>query len=149
MSTWILIGLTVVVIVIIVLVRHSRGKGRSKHLTRRLAQRRETLSAAKRAKAPSEGPDLFRGAMLFPQKEACEAIAKLRGHTYADARIPKIPVPGCDRESCDCQLHPVTGRRRGPRRVTTDRRDDVRFKDDRRKGDDRREGADAWNQRID
>ena len=144
MSTWILIGFMVVVIMIIVFVRHARGKGRSKHPTRRLAQRRENHSVAKRTKAPSEGPDLFRGVMLFPQKEACEAIAKLRGHTYADARIPKIPVPGCDRESCDCQLHPVVGRRGGPRRVTTDRRDDVRFKDDRRNGDDRREGVDAW-----
>ncbi len=148
MSTWIVIGLGVIVIVIVVMMLRSRGATGNRHALGRPAPRGDSPVSVKRAKAPSEGSDVFHGAMLFPQKDACDAIAKLRGHTYADARTPKIPVPGCDRERCDCQLHPLVGRRRGPRRVTSDRRDDVRFKDDRREGHDRREGADAWSQRI-
>ena len=148
MSTWIVIGLGVIVIVITGVMLRSRGSSNHRHAAPRPAARGESHSSGKRAKVPSEGSDIFHGAVLFPQKDACGAIAKLRGHIYADAGTPKIPVPGCDREHCDCQLHPVVGRRHGPRRVTNDRRDDVRFNDDRRQGQDRREGANAWSQRI-
>ena len=103
--------------------------------------------AAKPAATPET--DKFRGVTLFPQKEACEAIMKLRGKTYGPDRIPRLPVPGCGREKCDCQLHEVVGRRRGPRRIHGDRRDDVRFKEDRRNGKDRREGVETWNQSVD
>lgn len=151
MSTWILIGLgvIVIVIVIVVMVLRSRAGANNRHALRRPAPRGESPASGKRVKVSSEGPDVFHGAMLFPQKDACEAIVKLRGRTYADARTPKIPVPGCDRERCDCQLQPVVRRRRGPRRVKTDRRNDVRFKDDRRQDHDRRGGADAWSQHHD
>lgn len=108
-----------------------------------------STSESRRVKPPSEGVDKFRGATLFPQKGACEAILKLRGRTFPDGRIPKVPVPGCDRERCECQVHEVVGRRRGPRRVAVDRRGDVRFSEDRRTGKDRREGADTWKQSID
>ena len=104
---------------------------------------------AKKPKPPPEAIDKFRGAALFPQKGACEAVMKLRGKTFPEGRVPKIPVPGCDREKCDCQVHEIVGRRRGPRRISSDRRSDVRFKEDRRGGKDRREGADTWTQSID
>jgi len=100
-------------------------------------------------KKGGEGVDKFRGAALFPQKDACEAIMKLRGKTFPEGRVPKIPVPGCNRETCGCQVHEIVGRRRGPRRIASDRRGDVRFKEDRRSGKDRREGGDSWNNTID
>jgi len=87
--------------------------------------------------------------MLFPQKDACEAIMKLRGRTFPESRIPSLPVPGCGREKCGCQIHEVVGRRRGPRRIKSDRRNDVRFTEDRRSGKDRREGVDTWKQSVD
>jgi hypothetical protein len=102
-----------------------------------------------RVKAPSEAIDKFRGGALFPQKDPCEAILKLRGKTFPEGRIPRIPVPGCDRGECACQVHEIVGRRRGPRRISTDRRGDVRFKEDRRSGRDRREGVETWKNAID
>lgn len=104
---------------------------------------------AKRVKPPSEAIDKFRGAVIFPQKDACEAVMKLRGKTWPEGRVPKLPLPGCGRESCECQVHEIVGRRRGPRRISTDRRGDVRFKEDRRSGKDRRQGVDTWKQSID
>ena len=93
--------------------------------------------------------DKFRGATLFPQPGACEAAQQLRGRTFEGAQIPRVPVPGCDRTQCDCQMHEVVGRRRGPRRANADRRSDVRFAEDRRTGDDRREGGEAWQRAKD
>lgn len=88
--------------------------------------------------------DKFRGGTLFPQPGACEAAQKLRGKTFEGAQIPRVPVPGCDRTQCECQVHEVVGRRRGPRRANADRRSDVRFAGDRRTGDERREGGERW-----
>lgn len=147
MSTVIAIVLGIVVLALVFM----RARGATKQPTpaRKSMSRTESSGAPARVKAPSEGVDQFRGAMLFPQKDACEAVIKLRGRTFPDGRIPRIPVPGCGRDKCDCQIHQVVGRRRGPRRVATDRRDDVRFNDDRRNGKDRREGVDAWKRTID
>lgn len=127
-------------------------RGRASVASRRLPARTgaraagAALKATGRSKPPSEAIDDYRGAMLFPQKDCCEAILKLRGRTFPRNTAPTIPVPGCDRESCGCQLHQVTGRRRGPRRLVPDRRDDVRFTEDRRTGKDRRSGVDIWKQ---
>ena len=105
---------------------------------------------AKRSPKPvSEGPDMFRGGVLFPQKGACEAIMKLRGRTFLEGSVPVIPVKGCDRGACDCQVHQVVGRRRGPRRIQIERRADIRFNEERRTGQDRRKGGDSWNTPVD
>ena len=108
---------------------------------------RPVSGARARATAPSPVPraaagegyiDKFRGGMLFPQPDACEAACLLRGKTFSEGMIPSVPVPGCDRARCDCQIHTVVGRRRGPRRVHSDRREDIRLDEDRRSGQDRR-----------
>ena len=95
----------------------------------------------------AEFVDKFRGGMLFPQPSPCDAVVLLRGKTFPEGRIPPIPVPGCDRETCQCQVHTVVGRRRSPRRIRTDRREDVRMSDDRRSGDDRRD-QDPFNKPV-
>jgi hypothetical protein len=148
MSVWIVSALVALVVVLLFI--KSRKSSEPKPAQRKSGSRSggpgPTVAPAPpvRAKAPSEATDRFRGAALFPQKGACEAIMKLRGKTFAEGRIPQVPVPGCDREKCDCQIHEVVGRRRGPRRIATDRRGDVRFVEDRRDGNDRREGTEAW-----
>ncbi|MBK6278906.1 MAG: hypothetical protein IPF57_12575 [Gammaproteobacteria bacterium] len=125
-------------------------RGRAAAPSRKLAPRTGSRGASAaanppgRGKAPSEAIDDYRGTMLFPQKDCCEAVLRLRGRTFAEHHAPTLPVPGCDREACGCKLHQVIGRRRGPRRLVPDRRDDVRFKEDRRQGKDRRSGVDVW-----
>lgn len=152
MSLWIVVAL-VVLIGVLVFVK-SRKPPEPKAALRKSGSRSSGGGAPEptpsaRAKPPSEAIDKFRGAALFPQKGACEAIMKLRGKTFAEGRVPQVPVPGCDREKCDCQTHEVVGRRRGPRRIATDRRGDVRFVEDRRNGKDRREGVETWKQSKD
>jgi hypothetical protein len=145
MMWWILLGLVVLVVLFVL-------RGRTSTRTQRLPSRpastaapeRSAAGAARRGKGSPEGVDSYRGVMLFPQKDSCEAVLKFRGQTFPTASAPTVPVPGCGRESCSCQLHQVVGRRRGPRRLIPDRRADVRFKEDRRKGNDRRSGADTW-----
>jgi hypothetical protein len=147
-----LIGALVVGLVVVVVLQLRKQPGAKPAPRKPAPGSRATPAAAaepRRVKPPSEGIDKFRGATLFPQKGACEAIMKLRGRTFPEGRIPPVPVPGCDRERCECQVHEVVGRRRGPRRVAVDRRGDVRFSEDRRDGKDRREGADTWKQSID
>ena len=45
------------------------------------------LNAPARGKPASEAIDNYRGAMLFPQKDCCEAVLKLRGLTFAAPQI--------------------------------------------------------------
>jgi hypothetical protein len=152
MSLWVIIALVALVGVLVFV--KSRKPPEPKPLQRKSGSRSGGPGPAApapsvRAKPPSEAIDKFRGAALFPQKGACDAIMKLRGKTFAEGRIPHIPVPGCGREKCDCQIHEVVGRRRGPRRIAQDRRGDVRFVEDRRDGKDRREGVETWKQSKD
>ena len=138
------IALTVVVVALVVGLR-MRSRSRRRRVapvpTPAIESARGTAS---RAKPAASALDAFQGCMVMPQKDCCEAIQRLRGQTFPVDRVITLPVAGCDRASCECQLHRVVGRRRGPRRVQTDRRSDVRFKEDRRSGRDRRKGVDVW-----
>ncbi len=107
-----------------------------------------TINAAPRAvarpKPETANGDSFRGCLIMPQKDGCEAVQRLRGQTFPIERVIVVPVEGCDRDACECHLHRVVGRRRVARRTQADRRADVRFIEDRRSGRDRRKGVDAW-----
>ena len=107
-----------------------------------------TTSAAPRAvvrpKPETANGDGFRGCLVMPQKDGCEAVQRLRGQTFPIERVIVVPVVGCDRNACECHLHRVVGRRRVARRSQADRRTDVRFTEDRRSGRDRRKGVDVW-----
>jgi hypothetical protein len=139
----ILAGAGVALLLLFLLLMRGGKKGTDAPAARPLAASRA------RATAPSPVPrtaageghvDRFRGGMLFPQPDACEAVCELRGKTFPEGKIPPVPVPGCDRARCDCQVHTVVGRRRGARRVQSDRREDIRLDEDRRSGGERREG---------
>ena len=146
---WVLLGVVVVVITFLLL-RARRGNSAA-HTPAVEAPARAAAAGQRggaKVRAPEKEPDLkdkFAGVVFLPQADACAQAKKIRGQTFAPDRVMQIPLPGCDRERCECKLNQVKGRRRSPRRVKADRREDVRFKEDRRKGKDRREGADAWN----
>jgi hypothetical protein len=162
------LGVVALVIVAIFLPRRTgtAGKDRKPPVTRNVSRAPTPSPAATGIAAPAPAPprpspssrskgvrpetvDRFRGSTLFPQPGACAAAQNLRGKTFEGAEVLKVPVPGCDRSRCECQIHAIVGRRRGPRRVSQDRRTDVRFSSERRSGSDRREGAETWQQAKD
>ena len=55
---------------------------------------------------------------IAPGSACCKAVTELTGRRYLSAEAPKIPLPTCDAESCQCRF--------------------VHF-EDRREGEDRRE----------
>ena len=141
MSVWIAVGLGVAVLVLLYL-RQKDSKGGS---VAPAPARKLEAGASKRAKPEPVKTDKFTGSMIVPQKDCCAAVLKLRGRTFPPGHVHQVPVPGCEHKTCECKINEIRGRRNRPRRMKTDRRDDVRFKDDRRKGKDRRQGVDAWN----
>jgi hypothetical protein len=145
MSIWIGIALAAALALLLVARRRSDGSRAPAVAPVKSQSRADAAGKSKRPKGEEKVIDKFKGLMLVPQKGACEAAIRMRSKTLPDGFVQQIPVPGCDRGSCECKLSEVRGRRGGPRRVKADRRDDVRFKEDRRKGRDRRQGVDAWN----
>ena len=141
---WIVSALVAVVLVLLLMRRRDRSSS-SAVQARQSLQRGGARTASARADQAEVILDKFNGWMLLPQQDACAAAMKMRGKTLPRDFVQQLPLPGCDREACDCRLNEVRGRRKGPRRTMADRRDDVRFKEDRRQGKDRRQDANAWN----
>ena len=83
---------------------------------------------------------------------ACDNARKFADKTFLVADAPKLPFKDCTRADCLCRYERVAERRRtrGDRRVTSNRREEIRFemKDDRRSGKDRRQTNNVWKQPI-
>lgn len=84
---------------------------------------------------------------------ACQFALELAEQTFATHDAPPLPMPKCDRRSCQCSYYAIPGRRTGKdRRSGHDRRETLRFdpdKTDRRSGKDRRRtGRDPWSGRA-
>jgi len=148
MSGWLIIGIVAIAAVFLIM-RRSRAPERSAHRSAHAHGSGASSAERRAAKRTGDNVDQFRGLTFVPQADACEAALKARSRTFPAANRPQIPLSGCDRDSCSCELRDVGGRRRGERRVNADRRGEVRFGEDRRKGKDRRAGADAWKRTID
>lgn len=136
------IALIVAVAAVVFFMRQHSGAGRQQALPKEPREPRRVGST--RVVADKAPKDAFQGCMVMPQKDSCQAIQRLRGRTLPADRVIEIPVNGCDRTACMCQLHRVVGRRRNIRRSQADRRIDVRFGTDRRSGRDRRKGDNTW-----
>jgi hypothetical protein len=48
---------------------------------------------------------------------ACPAVLELAGKRFLSNRIPKLPLPECDRATCDCGYRRHKDRRAGQRRA--------------------------------
>lgn len=94
------------------------------------------------ATKPAPTPDFWGKRLIVPDPaRACEAVRPLHGRCYALTHLPELPVKGCTRTDCECQLTPLIEHRTGSeRRSGQERREDVRFDapSDRRSGTDRR-----------
>lgn len=84
--------------------------------------------------------------------KACREALENAEKTFLTHEAPPLPMPQCDRSSCNCSYYAIPGRRSGvDRRTGEDRRESLRFdpdKADRRTGTDRRRtGHDPWKGR--
>lgn len=72
---------------------------------------------------------------------SCAQARALNGRCLPLGQVPEVPLPGCTRSRCTCQLRDLVDRRSGwDRRSGKDRRSAIRFEDnaDRRSGKERR-----------
>lgn len=86
------------------------------------------------------------------RSKACREALENAEKTFLTHEAPPLPLPQCDRNSCNCSYYAIPGRRSGKdRRTGEDRREGLRFdpdNTDRRTGQDRRRtGQDPWKGR--
>jgi len=81
---------------------------------------------------------------------ACDHARSHVGKTFDALTAPALPMPGCNHTDCQCRYERAINRRRGERRVHSERRDEIRFQDknDRRKNSDRRKANRTWTTSV-
>jgi hypothetical protein len=80
----------------------------------------------------------------------CAEATKLTGKQFPLESAPELPVEGCVAAQCSCIYIGVKDRRALRRRLTHERRDELRFepeKSDRRSHKDRRKSIEKWRNR--
>lgn len=80
----------------------------------------------------------------------CAAAAKLTGKQYPIESAPELPLEDCGAARCSCLYMGLKDRRVMRRRLTHERRDELRFdpeKSDRRSHKDRRKSIEKWRDR--
>ncbi len=85
--------------------------------------------------------------LIVTDPEACPPAREMAGMYFRNGTAPLLPLPGCTRARCTCELNSVTERRSGEeRRSGVERREDARFgeRPDRRTGRDRRKDKDHY-----
>lgn len=77
----------------------------------------------------------------------CPNATKISGRRVRGDRAISLFTLGCQPGRCSCHYLKVSDPRRQPRRLASDRRDEIRFStdDDRRHNDDRRSEARPWS----
>lgn len=110
--------------------------------------RRRGPKASGGADAPSAAPvksltpERRPGRMINIGETACPAAQKIQAAWYAEGEVPRLPLETCGHpQTCRCTWMRVLDRRVTHRRLSTDRRSELRFEDksDRREGHDRRD----------
>lgn len=74
---------------------------------------------------------------------ACDSAKKLEGQRFLAAAAPQLPLPGCDRDRCDCRFQHYDDRRCGRERRSPFSSGGLaastgKYEQERRQGDDRR-----------
>ena len=133
-----------VVIVIGLIVRSRRSRTRSRaHAVANRAAAGLGDTATSVARLREKGG--FWGVELG--QSGCAESDKLMGRRFTFDEAPKLPLHDCNRTSCNCHFKGLRERRLQPRRIRSDRRDEVRFDKthpDRRRNAGRRRGDDMW-----
>ena len=50
---------------------------------------------------------LMRGVRIVPGPDACEAARSQYGVEYLGNVVPKLPLPQCTRDHCECKYAPI------------------------------------------
>ncbi|HNP34927.1 MAG TPA: hypothetical protein PKK10_03645 [Woeseiaceae bacterium] len=74
---------------------------------------------------------------------ACAAARDIEGHRFLASTAPRLPLPGCDRDSCDCRFQHYDDRRSGHDRRSPFASGGLaastgKYEQERRQGDERR-----------
>ena len=94
--------------------------------------------------APKAEPATWGKTVVVPDPaNACPAVLKIQGQSFANDEAPRLPLTSCGIANCRCHYVPSKEQRSGKeRRSGKDRRADLRFEPgkpgDRRSGKDRR-----------
>jgi hypothetical protein len=133
--------ITAVAIGVIVLSQRGRAGSRARSAANRApADKSDTTGSLTRLREKGH----FWGVELG--QSGCAASDKLLGSRFTFDEAPVLPLDGCSRNTCSCHFKGLLDRRTQPRRMKSDRRDEVRFDKthpDRRRNAGRRRG-DMW-----
>jgi hypothetical protein len=82
-----------------------------------LLRRRASAPATARTRRPErrqiDSSSEFHAGSIKPQPYACEAARELEGVRILAADAPKLPLPDCNREACECRFQHFNDRRTG------------------------------------
>ena len=79
---------------------------------------RKSKSAGRADGAPARKPPRFDAVEIVPSDYgACNAVRALAGQRFLSNRMPKLPLPECDKPQCECGYRHHKDRRAGVRRV--------------------------------
>jgi hypothetical protein len=96
----------------------------------------------------AEGKPVFRGFIIEPGSDCCQASKELQTITFSYRDRISLPLPGCEKKTCVCRKHTVKERRHHERRSRLDRRSELRFSTgavDRRIKKGRRQQDNLWS----
>ena len=66
---------------------------------------------------PKREANPYHAVSILPGKGACPAAFRLSGIRFLSTGAPRLPLPSCDSEHCDCRFKHHNDRRAGPRRL--------------------------------
>ncbi|NHA14441.1 hypothetical protein [Thioalkalivibrio sp. XN279] len=79
---------------------------------------RKNKSAGRSDSAPAKKPPRFDAVEVVPSDYgACNAARELAGQRFLSNRMPKLPLPECDKSQCECGYRHHKDRRTEVRRV--------------------------------
>jgi len=85
-------------------------------LRRRAARHADPSPGAHKRGADTETSE-YHAVAIRIQPYACDAARKLEGKRFLASEAPRLPLPECDRDRCDCRFQHYADRRsRGDRR---------------------------------
>lgn len=69
-----------------------------------------------KAKPQSIRSNQYHAVSVVPGTDACAAAHRFTGRRFLSQQAPRLPLPTCDAERCDCRFRHHKDRRAGPRR---------------------------------